>query len=105
MSLIVYWTTFAENKLTDIFNFYETEAGIDVAQKLVDGIIDKTISLDKNPNIGQKEVILTNRPQCFRYLVCKNYKIIYWVDTNKNRIVIVNVFDCRQNPMKMNEIK
>jgi plasmid stabilization system protein ParE len=66
MSLIVYWTTFAENKLTDIFNFYETEAGIDVAQRLVDGIIDKTISLDKNPNIGQKEVLLSNRPQCFR---------------------------------------
>ncbi len=105
MSLIVYWTTFAENKLTDIYNYYETEASFEVAQKLVDGIIDKTISLNKNPNIGQIEDLLSDRPQCFRYLVFKNYKIIYWINTSKNRIDIVNVFDCRQNPQKMFGIK
>ncbi|HUH73205.1 MAG TPA: type II toxin-antitoxin system RelE/ParE family toxin [Chitinophagales bacterium] len=77
MSWKVYWTTFAENQLTDIFNYFETEASYDVVQKLVDGIIDKTISLNKNPNIGQKEIQLSNRPQGFRYLVFKNYKIIF----------------------------
>lgn len=103
--MTVYWTTFAENKLTDIYNYYETTASIHIAQKLINGIIDKTISLDKNPNIGQKEELLSNRPQNFRYLVFKNYKIIYWINGTKNRIDIVNVFDCRQNPQKMNETK
>ncbi len=105
MIMTVYWTTFAENKLTDIYNYYETTASIQVAQKLINGIIDKTISLDKNPNIGQKEELLSNRPQNFRYLVFKNYKIIYWINGTKNRIDIVNVFDCRQNPQTMNETK
>jgi plasmid stabilization system protein ParE len=68
---------------------------------LVEGIIDATIILEKNPKIGQKEELLSNRPQNFRYLVFKNYKIVYWINTTKNRIEIVHVFDCRQNPMKM----
>ncbi|NOU47711.1 MAG: type II toxin-antitoxin system RelE/ParE family toxin [Bacteroidales bacterium] len=105
MSLVVYWTTFAENKLTDIYHYYEIEAGIQVAQKLVDGIIDATIILENNPNIGQKEELLINKPQDFRYLVFKNYKIVYWINTTKNRIEIVHVFDCRQNPVKLKMTK
>ncbi len=58
MDLVVYWTSFAENKLDDIYNFYEVNASISVAQKLVNGILDKTIKLSKNPYIGQKEILL-----------------------------------------------
>jgi plasmid stabilization system protein ParE len=72
-----------------------------VAQNLIIGIIDTSIRLSKNPKIGQIEDLLVNRPQKFRYLIYKNYKIIYWVDYNKNRIEVVNVFDTRQNPVKM----
>lgn len=103
MGLIVYWTQFAEHKLDDIFNYYKTKASIPIARKLVTGIVDKTIGLNKNPYIGQKEELLTDRPQDFRYLVFKSYKIIYWINKSKNRIEIANVFDCRQNPIKMNE--
>jgi plasmid stabilization system protein ParE len=67
-------------------------------------IIDQTINLGKNPNIGQKEELLLNRPENFRYLVYKNYKIIYWVNSIKNRIDIVNVFDTRQNPEKIEKL-
>jgi plasmid stabilization system protein ParE len=104
MDLTVYWTRLAENKLDDIFDYYETKASIIVAQKLVTGIVDRTIGLNKSPYIGQKEELLTDRPQNFRYLVFKNYKIIYWINESKNRIEIANIFDCRQNPNKMNEI-
>jgi plasmid stabilization system protein ParE len=105
MELTVYWTRIAENKLTDIYIYYETEAGINIAEKLVQGIIDRTINLEKNPFIGQKEELLAKRPQEFRYLVFTNYKIIYWVNTNKNRIDIVNVFNTSQNPNKITEIR
>ena len=101
MDLTVYWTRFAENKLDDIFDYYETKASIIVAQKLVTGIVDRTIGLNKNPYIGQKEELLSDRPKNFRYLVFKSYKIIYWINKNKNRIDIVNVFDTRQNPVKI----
>ena len=105
MGLTVYWTHFAEDKLKDIFAYYEIKAGSQIAKKLVNGIVDKGIGLDKNPLIGQKEPLLIGRLEDFRYLVYKNYKIIYWTNEIRKRIEIVNVFDCRQNPTKMDELE
>lgn len=45
------------------------------------------------------------RPQEFRYLIATNYKIIYYINDEKQRIVIANVFDTRQNPDKIQETK
>ena len=101
MNLEVYWTRFAENKLDDIYIYFETTASVSVAKKLVNGIIDKTIGIKRNPDIGQRELLLENYTQNFRYLVFKNYKIIYWVNISKHQIEIVNVFDTRQNPDKL----
>ncbi len=101
MELEVYWTQFAQGKLDDIYNYYEITTSSSIAKKLVIGIIDQTIELGKNPNIGQKEELLLTRPEGFRYLVFKNYKIIYWGNKTKNRIDIVNGFDTRQNPVKI----
>jgi len=105
MELVVYWTRFAENKLEDIFDYYESKASTRIARKLISGIIDRTIGLGKNPQIGQKEELLANRSQDFRYLVFKNYKIIYWINQNKRRIDIVNIFDTRQNPLKIRKVE
>ena len=103
MELIVYWTQFAEDKLDDIFNYYKLKASLIIAQNLTNGILDATIDLAKNPQIGQKEILLSERIQEFRYLVYKNYKIIYWVNVEKHRIEIINVFDTRQNPAKLGQ--
>ena len=105
MELEVYWTQFAQDKLSEIFDYYEITASSRTARNLVIGIIDQTIVLGKNPNIGQIEELLISRPEKFRYLVYKNYKIIYWVNTIKNRIDIVNVFDTRQNPDKIEKLR
>jgi plasmid stabilization system protein ParE len=104
MGLDVYWTRFAENKLDDIFNYYETTVNISTAKKIVTGIINKTIDIENNLYIGQKELLLEKYEQEFRYLVYKNYKIIYWINFGNNRIEIANVFDTRQTPSKMDEI-
>ncbi len=101
MELEVYWTRFAEGKLDDIYNYYELKASAKIARGMIIGIIDKTILLEKSPFVGQKEELLSDRPQNFRYLVFKNYKIIYWINQNKKRIDVVNVFNTRQNPSKM----
>ena len=84
--------------------YYSEKASLRVARNLIDEIIIASMELSKNPFVGQKESLLTSRVQEFRYLVCKNYKLIYWVNQEKRRIEIVNVFDCRQNPQKINEI-
>jgi plasmid stabilization system protein ParE len=103
MELVVFWTRCAEKKLDKIFDYFELKVSSRVALKIVRGIIDKTIGLKKSPYIGQKEELLSDRPQDFRYLIFKSYKIIYWINKDKNRIDIANVFDTRQNPTKMKE--
>lgn len=101
MELDVYWSQLAEDKLDDIFNYYKLKSGKNTALRLVNGIVDKTIDLGKKPRIGQKEELLVDRIQEFRYLIYKHFKIIYWINDSWNRIEIANVFDCRQNPNKI----
>ncbi|AVR45676.1 type II toxin-antitoxin system RelE/ParE family toxin [Christiangramia fulva] len=105
MELTVYWTQLAEDKLEDIFHYYKYKASKRVAADIINGIIDSTNDLEKTPEIGQKEFLLKEREQDFRYLIFKNYKIIYWINKNQQRIEITNVFDTRQNPEKINQTK
>ena len=102
MELSVFWTKTARIQLEDIFYYYKDKASIRVARKLVKQIIDRTIQLEKNPNSGTKEPLLSERKFEYRYLVEGNYKIIYW--KQDNYIKIATVFDCRQNPEKIKEI-
>jgi plasmid stabilization system protein ParE len=101
MGLTVYWTQLAQDKLEDIFEYYKFKAGIKVAQTLVNGIIDSSLSLEINAYSGQKEVLLSTRAEDFRYLVFKNYKIIYWIDEARQLVYVSNIFDTRQNPQKL----
>ena len=105
MELEVYWLELAENKLEDIYGYYLIKVNKKVAEKLVNGIVDSTIGIEKQPEIGQVENSLKHRKQEFRYLVFRNYKIVYWINYDSNRIEIVNVFDTRQDPEKISEIK
>lgn len=105
MELEVYWLQHAENKLDDIYSYYSIKAGKRVAQKLINGIVDTTIGIKKQPEIGQVEVYLKHKKQEFRYLVFNNYKIVYWINYEFGRIEIANVFDTRQKPEKISEKK
>ena len=101
MVLKIYWTDFAKQELQGIFDYYKHRAGLNIARKLVSGISEVVLSLSTQPNVGQKEELLANRFEEFRYLVYKNYKIIYWINSEQRRVEIVDVFDTRQNPVKM----
>lgn len=105
MELEVYWLELAENKLENIYDYYSIKASKRVAQKLINEIVDTTIGIEKQPEIGQVEISLKHRKQEFRYLVFKNYKIVYWINYESKRIEIANVFDTRQDPLKINETK
>ena len=68
------------------------------------GIAQDVKILEKQPKIGQLEQLLKNNKESFRYLHSKkNYKLIYWINLGNNFIEIVDVFDTRQNPIKMNK--
>jgi plasmid stabilization system protein ParE len=100
----ILWTDFAINQLKDIFDYHLVKASPNIAQRLVQKIIDATIILEKNPKAGRKEDLLANRIQNFRFLIIKNYKIIYWIDYKFNIINVSTVFDTRQNPDKIDKV-
>ena len=101
MELEIYWTEFSEIELQKIYYYYRAKAGERISKNLVDGIYSETLKLKKQPIIGQIEELLIHRKQEFRYLIFKSYKIIYWINDKENRIEINDVFDTRQNPVKI----
>ncbi|MBF6609823.1 MAG: type II toxin-antitoxin system RelE/ParE family toxin [Chryseobacterium sp.] len=101
MAIKVYWTYFAKKELKNIYDYYKIKASPKVAEKLATGIVEKTTSLEFRTEIGQNEDLPLDRQENFRYLIFKNYKIIYWFNKDKNRIEISDVFDTRQNPLKI----
>jgi len=105
MELKIYWTEFSEKELEKIHEYYRDNANSQVAKKIISEIYNETLKLNKQSEIGQIEELLTARKQDFRYLVFKYYKIIYWINIKENRIEINDVFDTRQNPIKMSRIK
>jgi plasmid stabilization system protein ParE len=100
----ILWTDFAINQLKDIFDYHLIKASPNIAQRLVQKIIDATIILENNPKSGRKEDLLVDRHQDFRFVIAKNYKIIYWIDYEFKIVNIATVFDTRQNPKKIRNI-
>lgn len=101
MEIEIKWTKFALGQTREIFNYYSDIAGYETAESIIEGIINAPHKLSGKPELGQIEPILEGRPENFRYLIHKNYKLIYWYNVHKNRIEIIDVFDTRQNPIKL----
>lgn len=104
MELNLFWTDFSQKELEKIYEYYREKAGVRVARNLVNGIYNEVLKLKNQPRIGQEEEFLKNRKQEFRYIVYKNYKVIYWINEEESRIEINDVFDTRQNPLKIRRI-
>ena len=69
MGLEIFWSEFSRSKLEEIYQYYRLKAGKTVAKKIVNGIINHTINLHRNPEIGQIENVLDDKNREFRYLV------------------------------------
>ncbi|WP_293875130.1 type II toxin-antitoxin system RelE/ParE family toxin [Flavobacterium sp.] len=105
MELEVYWTDFSKKELKNIFDYYKENASLNVAKTLVIEITKEAAKHKKQPKIGQEEELLEKDSRDFRYLVYKSYKIIYLVNLEKKRIEVIDVFDTRQNPIKITRTK
>jgi toxin ParE1/3/4 len=100
MEIVVIWSDSAIEELHNIYSYYYQIASKRVADKLSNALVDKTLLLEQTPRIGQAEEMLAHLQKEIRYLVCQNYKIVYWID--ENIVTIATIFDCRQNPIKLN---
>ncbi|MCC4211661.1 type II toxin-antitoxin system RelE/ParE family toxin [Leeuwenhoekiella parthenopeia] len=105
MELKLFWTDFSQSELKKIYRYYREQAGLRIAQKIVEGILNESLKLISQPRPGQVEPLLKHRNKEFRYLIYKNYKIIYLILEEQNRIDIQDVFDTRQNPRKIERTK
>ena len=105
MKFKIIWSEFAETQLDEIYEYYQKESSLKVAKKLLKEIINEPKKLFKTPLIGQEEELLKQRKTEYRYLVFKNYKLIYSVDHQDGFIKIADVFDTRQNPPKLKRTK
>jgi plasmid stabilization system protein ParE len=90
-----------KKELKNIFDFIKENTSEKTAKRVVSEIVNEAIILNNQLKIGQKEELLLNRIQEFRYLVFKKYKLIYRINSEKNQVEIMDVFDCRQNPIKI----
>jgi hypothetical protein len=99
----IFWTDFAIQNLKDIFDYYSENANKKVAHKIRKQILASSKQLIQNPKSGQIEINLEKMNHKYRYLVVGNYKVIYKLFENEIRIA--DVFDTRQNPIKIEREK
>ena len=95
----------AKIEVKSIYVFLKIGVNAAVAKKITKEISIETKILASQPYLGQIEESLTDRTKEFRYLIYSNYKIIYWINLDKNQIEIWDVFDCRQESLKMKRTK
>ncbi|WP_070786807.1 type II toxin-antitoxin system RelE/ParE family toxin [Flavobacterium crassostreae] len=105
MSYSIIWSNFAERELDKIFQYYIEKANLKVAKSILQKILVEPERLIQNSELFQIEDLLIDRVYNYRYIVCDNYKIIYSVDIELKLIKIADVFDTRQNPIKIKRIK
>ncbi|MEO8252782.1 MAG: type II toxin-antitoxin system RelE/ParE family toxin [Flavobacterium sp.] len=105
MSCKVIWSNFAESELDKIFKYYIEKANKKVAKNILKNILAEPNRLLQNSEMFQIEDLLIDREDDYRYIVYDNYKIIYSVDIELKLIKIADVFDTRQNPIKIKRNK
>ncbi|MDP2114651.1 MAG: type II toxin-antitoxin system RelE/ParE family toxin [Bacteroidota bacterium] len=103
MEIKILWSDSALADLEEIFDYHKAKSSPGIARNLVKSIIQKAQILESNPLLGVKEPLLSARAFEYRYLVEKNYKIIYRF--NDNLIKVNTIFDCRQSPNKLESLK
>ncbi|MGY5845994.1 type II toxin-antitoxin system RelE/ParE family toxin [Salegentibacter sp. HM20] len=95
----IFWTDFAIQNLKEIIDYHNKVAGPSVSIKIQTDIFTAVKHLIKNPEMGVIEPYLKGFPVIYRYILSKNYKIIYRIENRK--IFITDIFDTRQNPNKI----
>ena len=99
----IIWQPEARNAVRDIYYFYEPKSSI-TANEIIEDINTSAEYLAIFPQMAPIEPFLSGKNETFRALLVKKlFKIIYYVDEIADEVVIVTVWDCRQNPEKLTD--
>jgi toxin ParE1/3/4 len=99
----IIWSDFASETLQEIYKYHKEVAGETVAKRIKENIFQSSKQLISHPASGQIEKTLEQLGEGHRYLVNSNYKIVY--KKIKEGILIVDIFDTRQDPIKISNPK
>lgn len=104
MERTVIWLPQSKLLLTTIYrHIIQQSKSEPTAFKLISRIQQAATTLLTFPQAGTIEPLLKDSPTCYRSLVTeKHYKIIYSIKDEK-RIEIAAVWDCRQDPEKLQQ--
>lgn len=94
----------ARKQLEMIYNYCHKKWNISVADNSIEKIGHILNLLTQHPHLGHPDPDISNRYANLRSIVEGHHKIIYFVDEEKQCIVVVNIFDTRQNPDKLTDI-
>ena len=99
----IIWSEFSIRLLAEIYSYYKTKASTKVAKEIKSDIFSATKHLCNYPDSGQIEENLEHLNEGYRYVISRNYKIIY--KKIPQGILIIDIFDSRQNPDKISDKK
>jgi plasmid stabilization system protein ParE len=82
-------------------NDFTAEISLEGAKNLVKELVKHSQTLSTLPRRNPIEPSLVSAPVEYRFLLKWNYKIIYTILETDNIVLIVLIFDTRQNPRKL----
>jgi len=96
----LFWTPEAVNDLNKIYDFYAVK-NLKAAALIYNSILDDAEILKTNPYIAPIDPFLDDLPQKYRSLVVSKgrFKVTYFI--HFERINVVYVWSCRQNPQEV----
>ncbi len=95
----IIWSNTAKSDLKEIYTFIKMKSP-QGAKNVINDITKSTEHL----LFSKQYQIEEYQPKCRRIIV-RNYKILYEINKIKKEINIVRVFDTRQNPDKLENLK
>lgn len=94
----IIWSSEATRSLEVIHDFYYSK-NERAANKIITDIYNAVLSLSQQPSMTPIEPALSEFPESYRSLVVRRlFKLIYRIDQDKQVLIIVTIWDCRQNP-------
>ncbi|MGB0885936.1 MAG: type II toxin-antitoxin system RelE/ParE family toxin [Chitinophagales bacterium] len=94
MSKIIVWTETAQKERKSIFLYWnENNQSKTYSRKLNKHFNEGLKKLSKNPFIGKRTSVINVRAK-----IIKEYMLFY--EITEKHIVVLSIWDCRQNPIK-----
>lgn len=96
MKYEIFWLDNAKEKLSIIYEFIIANWNIKIADEFIDKLKFKLQLLSYFPHIGQKS---KKKKDVRRYIISEQVSLFYKIVDK--RIIILTLFDTRQNPDKL----